>query len=165
MCFELRSISDFLDSVSIRDCVLIWLNGNEASTHGVNKGNCKDSASRLLLSSILGRCDTLRLQILAIWIPREQNQSADFLSDLSIYLNRSHVYGTMVVEPPATGGKGSPEIQQQAYDDKQYVRHTNGYGGRAYPPSYESLAIFLFNLVRPLTIVPTSYCKSFIISV
>ena len=27
--------------------------------------------------------------------------------------------------------------------NKQYVRHTNGYGGRAYPPSYESLAIFL----------------------
>lgn len=27
--------------------------------------------------------------------------------------------------------------------NKQYVHHTNRYGGRAYPPSYESLAIFL----------------------
>ena len=27
--------------------------------------------------------------------------------------------------------------------NKQYVRYTNGYGGRAYPPSYESLVIFL----------------------
>ena len=31
--------------------------------------------------------------------------------------------------------------------NKQYVRHTNGYGGRAYPPSYESLAIFLAHFV------------------
>ena len=44
MCFELRSLSDFLDTASIRDCALIWLNDNEASTHGVNKGNCKDPA-------------------------------------------------------------------------------------------------------------------------
>ena len=27
--------------------------------------------------------------------------------------------------------------------NKQYVQHTNSYGGRAYPPSYDSLAIFL----------------------
>jgi len=61
MCFELRFLSDFLDTTSIRDCVLIWLNDNEASTHGVNKGSCKDPASRILLFSIL--------QILAIWVP------------------------------------------------------------------------------------------------
>ena len=117
MCFELRSLSDFLDTASIRDCVLIWLNDNEASTHGVYKGNCKDPASRILLASILSRCDILRLQILAIWVPREQNQFADYLSHLSTYLNRSNVYGTMAAESSETGGEGSREVQQQVYDE------------------------------------------------
>jgi hypothetical protein len=48
----------------------------------------------------------------------------------------------MAAESSETGGESSPEVQQQVYD-KQYNRYTNGYGGRAYPPSYESLAIFL----------------------
>ena len=71
MWFELRSLADFLEETTISDCMLVWLNDNEASTHGVNKGNCKDAASRLLLSSILGRCDQLHLQIIAIWVSSE----------------------------------------------------------------------------------------------
>jgi hypothetical protein len=116
MYFELRSLSDFLDETTITGCVLLWLNDNESSTHSINKGNCKDPTSRVLLSQILGQCDRLRLQILAIWVPREQNQFADYLSHLSTYLNRSHVYGTMAAEPPEAGGEGSPEIPQQVHD-------------------------------------------------
>ena len=116
MYFELRSLSDFLDETTITGCVLLWLNDNESSTHSINKGNCKDPTSRVLLSQILGQCDRLRLQTLAIWIPREQNQFADYLSHLSTYLNRSHVYGTMAAEPPEAGGEGSPEIPQQVHD-------------------------------------------------
>ena len=78
MWFELRSLADFLEETTISDCILVWLNDNEASTHGVNNSNCKDIVSRLLLSSILGRCDQLHLQIIAIWVSRE-----------STYLHRS----------------------------------------------------------------------------
>jgi len=65
MYFELRSLSDFLDETTITGCVLLWLNDNESSTHSINKGNCKDPTSRVLLSQILGQCDRLRLQILS----------------------------------------------------------------------------------------------------
>ena len=54
---------------------------------------------------------------LAIWDLREQNQFADYLSHLSTYLNRSHVKGTMAAESSETGGEGSPEVQQQVYDE------------------------------------------------
>ena len=84
MYFELRSLADFVDDTTISNCVLVWLNDNEASTHGINKGNCKDPVSRLLLASILSRCDSLHLQIIAIWVPREPNQFADYLSQRSL---------------------------------------------------------------------------------
>ena len=31
--FELRSLADFLEETTISDCMLVWLNDNEASTH------------------------------------------------------------------------------------------------------------------------------------
>ena len=116
MWFELRSLSDFLEETTISDCMLVWLNDNEASTHVVNKGNCKDPASRLLLSSILTRCDQLHLQIIAIWVPRESNQFADYLSHLSTYLHRSSVYGTVAAASPTTGGEDSHEVEQSIHN-------------------------------------------------
>jgi len=115
MWFELRSLADFLEETTISDCMLVWLNDNEASTHGVSKGNCKDTASRLLLSSILGRCDQLHLQIIAIWVPRESNKFADYLSHLSTYLHRSSVYGTLAAESTATGGEDIHEVEQSIH--------------------------------------------------
>ena len=114
--FKLRSLADFLEETTINDCMLVWLNDNEASTHGVNKGNCKDPASRLLLSSILTRCDQLHLHIIAIWVPRESNLFADYLSHLSTYLHRSSVYGTVAAESPTTGGEDSHEVEQSIHN-------------------------------------------------
>ena len=48
MWFELRSLADFLEETTINDCMLVRLNDNDASTHGANKGNCKDPVSHLL---------------------------------------------------------------------------------------------------------------------
>lgn len=103
MYFELRSLADFVDDTTISNCVLVWLNDKEASTHGINKGNCKDPVSRLLLASILS---------IAICrsSPRESNQFADYLSHLSTYLHRSCVRGTMATELATTGGQDSPQV-------------------------------------------------------
>jgi len=95
MYFELYALSDFLIETTVRRCVLVWITDNESSTWAVNKGNCKDPASRALLASILGLCDSHQLQIIALWVPKESNQSADYLSHLSPYLNRSTVYGRL----------------------------------------------------------------------
>ena len=95
MYFELYALFDFLLEATVRQCILVWITDNESSTWAINKGNCKDSASRVLLASILGLCDSYRLQIIALWVPRENNQFADYLSHLSTYLNRSTVYGRL----------------------------------------------------------------------
>ena len=110
MWFELRSLADFLEETTINDCMLVWLNDNDASTHGANKGNCKVPVSRLLLSSILNRCDQLHLQIIAIWVPRESNQFADYLSHLSTYL-----HGIVATESPTTGGEDIHEVEQSIH--------------------------------------------------
>ena len=95
MYFELYALFDLLLEATVRQCILVWITDNESSTWAINKGNCKDSASRVLLASILGLCDSYRLQIIALWVPRENNQFADYLSHLSTYLNRSTVYGRL----------------------------------------------------------------------
>ena len=59
----------------------------------INKGNCKNSASRVILIRILHYCDLYQLQILAFWVPREQNTFADYLSHLSTYMDRTNVTG------------------------------------------------------------------------
>ena len=41
--------------------------------------------------------------------------------------------------------------------NKQYVQHTNSYGGRAYPPSYDSLAIFLAHFADTQSRLQTSF--------
>lgn len=95
MYFELYALLDFLKETVISNRVLVWITDNESSTWGINKGNCKDPNSRILLAHILELCDLSRLQIIALWVPREQNQFADYLSHLSTYLDRSTVYGRL----------------------------------------------------------------------
>jgi hypothetical protein len=93
MLFELHALLDYLITCTIRGVILIWINDNESSTWAINKGNCKDPASRIVLTRILHYCDLYHLQVLALWVPREQNTFADYLSHLSTYLDRSTVSG------------------------------------------------------------------------
>ena len=93
MLFELHALLDYLITCTIRGVILIWINDNESSTWAINKGNCKDPASRIVLTRILHYCDLYHLQVLALWVPREQNSFADYLSHLSTYLDRSTVSG------------------------------------------------------------------------
>ncbi len=72
MLFELHALLDYLITCTIRGVILIWINDNEFSTWTNNKGNCKDPASRIALTRILHYCDLYHLQVLALWVPREQ---------------------------------------------------------------------------------------------
>jgi len=89
MLFELYALEDFLQyECYCRDCILIWITDNESASYSVNRGNCKDPASYTTLSNILYLCDLYHIELLALWIPREENQMADYLSHLSTYINR-----------------------------------------------------------------------------
>ena len=93
MLFELYALLDYLMTCTVRGLILIWINDNESSTWAINKGNCKNPASRIILIRILHYCDLYQLQILALWVPREQNTFADYLSHLSTYMDRTNVTG------------------------------------------------------------------------
>ena len=99
-----------------------------------------------LRSTILGRCDQLHLQIIVIWVPRESKQFADYLSHLSTYLHRSSVYRTLTAESTSQRLEATIAMKSNSQYiirvDKQYIQHTNTMFN-AYPPSYDSQAIFL----------------------
>ena len=89
MLFELYVLEDFLQNECYcRECILIWITDNESASYSINKGNCRDPASHTTLSNILYLCDLYHIEILALWVPREENQLADYLSHLSTYINR-----------------------------------------------------------------------------
>ena len=60
----------------------------------INKGRCFEAAGEVVLSSILASCDKFRLQIIALWVPRELNELADYLSHLACSIDRDQTQGT-----------------------------------------------------------------------
>lgn len=112
--FELLALKDFLTTTcTARDGILIWLTDNEGCAWSVNKGSCRDEAAIPVLGEILRMCDQYRLQILALWVPRESNELADYLSHLAAYSNRDTVSGQVsgLGSPPQSDGA---EASQQA---------------------------------------------------
>ena len=91
---ELLALEDFLMFQDISKTILIiWISDCEAACWSVNKGNCKDPFSLKVLKHIYDLLDASDAQIVAIWIPREENELSDYLSHLSVILNRDEVYG------------------------------------------------------------------------
>ena len=87
----------------------MWLTDNEGAAWTVNKGRCADDQSAAVLTSILQICDQRRLQIIALWVPREENEFADYLSHLAFYSDRDVVKGKVsdiTVGAGSSGGEG-----------------------------------------------------------
>jgi hypothetical protein len=111
------ALEDFLQHhcpLTLQNAILLWLTDNEGTTWSINKGSCSDPSSAAILARILHYCDMKHLQILALWVPRERNQLADYLSHLSTYLDRDEVAGRISQLLPRghsdeTGEEGSQE--------------------------------------------------------
>lgn len=94
--FELRVLEDFLENgCAAHDAILVWISDNEGATWSVNKGRTREPAAYSVLSNILQLCDHKRLQLIALWVPRERNELADYLSHLAFYLHREQVEGSV----------------------------------------------------------------------
>lgn len=92
--FELSPLEYFLrNECTARDAILVWITDNQGAAWSVNKGSCRTTASRRVLGNILEICDSKRLQLLAMWVPRERNELADYLSHLATTLNRDCFQG------------------------------------------------------------------------
>jgi hypothetical protein len=57
------------------------------------KGRCHHPSPLAVLVRILEICDHARLQLLALWVPRDHNTLADYLSHLCVLLDRDSVEG------------------------------------------------------------------------
>jgi hypothetical protein len=90
---ELRALAHFVATTVLTDKVLFWITDSQSAVFTVNKGVCRESQSRELLSSVLSRCDVLHISILAIWVPRDLNILPDYLSHLAANLHRSEQGG------------------------------------------------------------------------
>ena len=90
---ELRALQHYMQNHAHSGGLVLWVSDSESACWSVNKGHCKDPASRVILESILECCDQYRLQLVALWVPRESNTLADYLSHLSFDLCRSSVSG------------------------------------------------------------------------
>jgi hypothetical protein len=73
--------------------VLIWITDSLSAMFSVNKGRCKEESGLKVLENILESCDNYKIQLLAIWVPREYNQISDFLSHLCHVLDREEYQG------------------------------------------------------------------------
>jgi hypothetical protein len=92
---ELKALQHFVQQTSISRVMLVWISDSLSAVWSVNKGRCKEECGLITLRIILEECDNKRLQIIAIWVPRELNLIADYLSHLASSLHRDLVRGRL----------------------------------------------------------------------
>lgn len=77
------------------DQVLVWVSDSQSAVASVNSPKCHKDAPYALLASIFEQADRHRVVLLALWVPREENVLADYLSHLACMLDRSEVSGSV----------------------------------------------------------------------
>jgi hypothetical protein len=92
---EIYALKHFLEHTLINDKLFVWVSDSLNAVYDINKGRCGSEADAELLRSIFYYCDRKRLQIIAIWVPRELNIMADYLSHLSYISDRDLVSGNV----------------------------------------------------------------------
>lgn len=92
---ELKALEHFVSTTDVSDKLLIWVSDALSAVWSINKGRCRDPYSLEVVASILTACDEKGLQLIALWVPRESNVLADYLSHLATHMNRSEVRGRL----------------------------------------------------------------------
>jgi hypothetical protein len=76
-----------------RRCTILWISDSLDAVWAVLKGRCNHPDPFAVLVNILNLCDSARVQLLALWVPREHNVLADYLSHLCVLLDRDSISG------------------------------------------------------------------------
>jgi len=92
---ELKALLHFIQDDCPREKMLVWVSDSLAAVFSINNGRAREPQCAALVEEILELCDALRVQIVALWVPREENELADYLSHLSFILNRDSVGGVI----------------------------------------------------------------------
>ena len=94
---ELQALRHYLKHrFRVGSKVLVWMTDCLSAMWTVNQGRCKEETGLIILEEIFELCDQHRVQLIALWVPREDNMLSDFLSHLSVTLNRSEYEGRSI---------------------------------------------------------------------
>ena len=95
---EIMSLHDLLHSeAALPDGeTLLWITDSLGAALSVNKGNCRAPWSYRLVRQIMARADLRQIGIVALWVPREHNEAADYLSHLATEIGRPEVSGRLL---------------------------------------------------------------------
>jgi ribonuclease HI len=99
---ELRALLVAIQrTVAILDnVVVLWISDSQSAVASINNPRPRvDSTYFPILSTIYHHCDLHKLALLALWVPREQNTYADYLSHLAAMLDREEVHGVVQSQP------------------------------------------------------------------
>ena len=90
---ELTALAAYMETEAKHSCITIWLTDCMSAVFSVNKGRCFEQSDLMILDRILSAADKKKNQLIALWVPRDTNTLADYLSHLCNYSNREEVRG------------------------------------------------------------------------
>ena len=114
---ELVALASYMEDDASFNCITIWITDCLSAVWSVNKGRCFEENDLLVLDRILTAADSKKNQLIALWVPRELNTLADYLSHLCHYCNRDEVRGDikdLAATATGTGDASSNSRQTEA---------------------------------------------------
>jgi hypothetical protein len=109
---ELKALREYLEFPDRKGKLIVWVSDSLSGVWCINKGRAHQGEERALVEEILERCDELRIVVVGLWVPREENRYADYLSHLATYMNRDSVAG----RSSALDGAAGDHQQGTGYD-------------------------------------------------
>jgi hypothetical protein len=91
---ELRALHHFIRQRTHSSKLIVWVSDSESACWTINKGHCKDPKAYVLLEELFLECERLTVQVIALWVPREQNRLTDYLSHFAMLMDRVEVEGS-----------------------------------------------------------------------
>jgi hypothetical protein len=111
---ELQALQHYLEYKFDRGSkVLIWITDCLSAMFTVNKGRCREESGLRVLEYILDMCDDYKVQLIALWVPRECNAISDFLSHLCVIMNREEYHGGSLRDLQISESEGSSSGQKK----------------------------------------------------
>ena len=91
---ELRALHHFIKQRTHSSKLIVWVSDSESACWTINKGHCKDPKAYALLEELFQECERIAVQVIALWVPREQNQLTDYLSHFAMLMDRVEIEGS-----------------------------------------------------------------------
>ena len=103
---ELMQFRHALAQTDVTGTLFILITDSQAAESAINKGS-SNKGSHIILREIFDIADSKQITLIALSIPRELNQLADFLSHLHTHLHSRLVQGTLAELDRLPGGQAA----------------------------------------------------------